>query len=166
MRRKIAGLLIVTLVAVAGWAGGRYSRPVAPTEVPASFGIVEYDVPLARVSYLPPLFVAGERLPQKIGSQVVSRIEFEGKTFWLVDLHTGLGVPYKSIGLYAPNGDEKHYTLCLEVESCGAGSIKPELDATTGILQLREHAWTDLKGQIILSCNLRSVGNFHSVYEK
>ena len=104
-------------------------------------------------------------LPEGFGDRTVSRIEFEGKTFWLVDLHRGWGVPYKSIGLYAPTNEGTHM-LVLEAESCGAGWVKPELDAATGVLSVREHARSDLEGQVILSCNLRSVGTYQSVHGK
>ena len=163
--RRVAVTLLVALVAAAGWAGGRYSRPRGSDELPAQPGPVEFDVKLTRVNYLDPVFVADRPapLPDGLGTRTVSRITFEGKTFVLVDLHRGDGVPYKSIGLYAPTGEGSH-ALVLEAESCGAGRVKPELDVGTGVLVLREHARSNLEGQVILSCNLRSVGTYQSVY--
>jgi len=149
MRRTVKILIIAVVAAVGGCAGGWYSRtPLAndqPT-VPVP-NRVEFNVNLARVSYLPPTLVANRpaRPPERFGDPTVSRIEFEGKWFWLVDLHRGDGVPYKSIGLYAPT-DAGNCSLVLEAESCGAGWLKPESDAATGVLVLREHARSYLEG--------------------
>ncbi len=167
MCRPVGTCIVAVVACVAGWAGGRYSRTPVIVERATESNSVDYDVKLARLSYLPPVFLADRpaALPEGFGSQTVSRIEFEGKSFWLVDLHRGMGVPYKSIGLYAPTGEGSH-TLVLEAESCRAGHVKPELDAATGLLVLREHARSNLEGQVILSCNLRSVGTDHSVKGK
>lgn len=167
MRRAATVAVIAILAGAAGWAGGWFSRPAAVNQLSSEPAPVEFDVKLARVSYLEPVFVAErpDAVFKGIGVRTVSRIEFEGKTFWLVDVHRGMGVPYKSIGLYAPTGEGSH-SLVLEVESCAAGWVKPELDASTGALALREHARSNLEGQIILSCNLRSVGTYQSVHGK
>ncbi len=164
MRRATTFAVVAILAAAAGWAACRLSQPPA---VICDRAPVEYDVKLARISYLDPVFVA-ERpaaLPEGFGIRTVSRIEFESKTFWLVEQDRGFGVPYKSIGLYAPTGEGSH-KLVLEAESCGAGHVKPEIDATTGVLVLREHARSRLEGQVILSCNLRSIGTYRSVHSE
>lgn len=165
MRRGVTIAAVAIFAATAGWAGGWLaSSPTVgpPSSSPAA---VEFDVKLARVSHLLPAFMAEQPAAwaERLERRITSRIEFEGKTYWLIDQHRGLGMPYKSIGLYAPTGEGGH-TLVLEAESCGAGHVKPELDSATGVLVLREHARSSLEGQIILSCNLRSVGTYRSVH--
>jgi hypothetical protein len=36
------------------------------------------------------------------------------------------------------------------------------VDAKTGMLELREEANSKIKGEVVLSCNLKSVGTTHS----
>ena len=160
MLRAAILAVVASLAAAAGWAACCIVRPPAIGQTPLapSPPPVESDAKLSRLNFLDPVFVVGGS-----ASREASRIEFEGKTFWLVDTHWGMGVPYKTIGLYAPDRDAKH-VLVLATESCGAGHLKPEVDATTGMLVLREHANSTLKGQIILSCNLRSIGTYQSVH--
>lgn len=167
MRHAVVVAVVAVLAATAGGTVAWFSRVPVVGLPPANLPSVEFDVKLARITYLEPTIKEDQfdAVLKRIGDPTVSRIEFEGKAFWLVDLHRGMGVPYKSIGLYAPDGEGSH-KLVLEAESCGAGNVKPELDAATGTLVLREHASSDLEGQIILSCNLRSIGTYQSVHGK
>jgi hypothetical protein len=90
-----------------------------------------------------------------------TKLEFAGVTYWVLDLHLGDGVPHKQIGIYAPDKDGV-FRLGLFAESWAAGNIEASVDKETGVLELRERANSKLKGQLVLSCNLRTVGTQHS----
>jgi hypothetical protein len=176
--RKLLGLLTVALLFTAvGWLlGTRFGKPIeSSNDKPTESGTgslasaVEYDVKFARASGLSRVLeINKQRMEVQEApdtTRKISRVEFGGKTFWVVLWRTGMGISYYTVGLYAP-AEDGQYHLCMEAESCGAGYIKPELDEATGLLVVREHARSKLEGQVILSCNLRSVGNYHSVYGK
>ncbi len=92
--------------------------------------------------------------------------EYAGVTFWVgVCDFLGDGVPHAWIGIYAP--DKKGvFHRSLFAESWAAGKIEATVDAKTGTLELRERANSDLKGQVILACNLKTVGTQDSVEAK
>lgn len=107
--------------------------------------------------FLPYLITKAQLLDSKqqlLGNS--SKIEYCGETYWVSTVGLGFGVPYTLVGVYAPaeNGDLHR---CLLAESWAAGNLKATVD-DNGILELREHANSALKGQVILSCNLKSVG--------
>ena len=54
----------------------------------------------------------------------------------------------------------------LFAESWAAGNIEVTVDVKTGILELRERANSNLKGQLVLSCNLKTIGTQHSIRAK
>ena len=95
-----------------------------------------------------------------------TKLEFAGSTFWvgIVDF-LGDGVPHTLIGIYAPHKDGK-FRLSLFAESWAAGKIEAGVDKEAGVLELRERANSELKGQLVLACNLRTVGTQHSIREK
>ena len=47
-----------------------------------------------------------------------------------------------------------------------AGNMKSSVDAKTGMLELRETANSTLKGQVVLACNLNTIGTHHSIEAK
>jgi hypothetical protein len=181
MRKPLVLVALALYFTAVGWLlGDRFGRPTAPnnrtpepnngtpepnTGTPAP--AVEYDVKFVRVSGLSRVLRLGEVEEEEFWdtTRMLSRVQFAGKTYWVVLSYSGKGTPYCTVGVYAPTEGGEHY-LCMEAESCGAGNIKPELDEGTGMLVLREHAASRLEGQVILSCNLRSVGNHHSVSDK
>src|SRR5262245_60054062 len=109
MRRAVTTVAVAALAAAAGWAGGWYSRvpPVGPTPIGPETPPAAPDVKLAWVSRLPATVRANrpDAVAEAVGTPTVSRVEFEGRTFWLVDRNRGYGVPYTTIGLYAPTKD-------------------------------------------------------------
>lgn len=167
MRKLLA---VATAFTAIGWLLGRGLGP-APEPPPAEpASQVDYDVTkLTRPGeWSPTLHLirpAEEFRETDDKSQTVSRVRFEDKTFWVILTRRGDGISYYTVEVYAPTEDGK-YLRCVEAESCRAGWIKPELDGTTGVLVVREHAKSTIEGQVILSCNLRSVGNYHSVFGK
>jgi hypothetical protein len=164
MRRVFAISAAILAAMAIGWLAGRFGPVPASPGLPPPTGSNGADVRSVRSLFLVPGFRAGEveAVRDRFGSSM-SRLDFEGKTYWLVVVPYGHGVPYTAIGLYALSGEDA-FTLCLEAESCGAGWLKPELDSDTGVLQLREHAHSTLEGKVILACNLRSVGTYPSVH--
>jgi hypothetical protein len=101
----------------------------------------------------------------KVKDGTLTKLEFAGSTFWLMSVNLGYGVPHTYIGIYAPDKDGVfHRSLCAE--SWAAGNIGATVDAKTGILELRERANSNLKGQLVLSCNLNTIGTQHSIRAK
>ena len=94
-----------------------------------------------------------------------TKLEFAGVTYWVLDNHLGYGVPYKQIGIYAPDKDGVFH-LSLFAKSWAAGQVEATVDKETGVLELRERASSKLKGQLVLSCNLKTIGTQHSIRAK
>jgi hypothetical protein len=93
-----------------------------------------------------------------------TRVQYIGKTFWVVDVHLGDSVPYKLIAVYAPAKDGS-FQRCLVAASNGAGCLAMFVDQRTGVLELRESANSSIKGEVVLSCNLKTIGTPHSTGE-
>lgn len=92
-------------------------------------------------------------------------VQFDGLDYLVADADLGDGVADKQIGIYAPAGDGTFH-LCLFAESWAAGSLQISLDPKTGVLELRERAYSELKGELVLACNLRTVGTQRSTHTK
>ena len=90
-----------------------------------------------------------------------TRVEYDGKAFWVADAHYGDGVPYKSIAVYAPEKGGS-FRRVLVSDSNQAEWLAVTVDPKSGMLELRERANSELKGQVVLSCNLKTVGTPHS----
>ena len=90
-----------------------------------------------------------------------TRVEYDKKVFWVADAHYGDGVPYKSIAVYAPEKDGS-FRRILVADSNQAGWLAVTVDPKSGLLELRERANSELKGEVVLSCNLKTVGTAHS----
>jgi hypothetical protein len=90
-----------------------------------------------------------------------TRVEYDKRTFWVADAHYGDGVAYKEIAVYAPAKDGS-FRRCLLADSTRAGSLAVSVDPKSGMLELRERANSDIKGEVVLSCNLKTIGTSHS----
>jgi len=90
-----------------------------------------------------------------------TRVEYDKKAFWVVDVHLGYGNPYKTIAVYAPAKDGS-FRRCLLADSNKAGSLAVAVEAKTGTLELRERANSSIKGEVMLSCNLKTIGTPYS----
>jgi RNA polymerase sigma factor (sigma-70 family) len=90
-----------------------------------------------------------------------TRVEYEKKVFWVADAHYGDGVAYKCIAVYASEKDGS-FRRVLVADSNRAGWLAVSLDAKSGVLELRERANSDIKGELVLSGNLKTVGTAHS----
>lgn len=158
MWKPIPMLAAFGFVAVGWLLGVSFGKSSAPSDGHDS--VVKYEVKPTRI----PDSVRGFDEIEFLKNQEppAARIEFEGKTFWVILSSYGWGVSHYTVEVYAPTKAGEH-RLCLKAQSCGAGHLETELDHRTGILVFREHARSKLEGQVILSCNLRSVGNSHSV---
>jgi hypothetical protein len=89
-------------------------------------------------------------------------IEYRGNTYWVATFSPGEGVPLTFVAVYAPWNDSE-YHRCFYAVSWRAGNLKATINPDSGMLELREDANSTLKGQVILSCNLNSVGTQASV---
>jgi hypothetical protein len=69
-----------------------------------------------------------------------------------------MGFPTRvsSIAVYAPEKDEA-FRRCLLADSDQAGWLAVTVDPKSGMLELRERANSDLKGEVVLSCNLKTI---------
>jgi hypothetical protein len=102
---------------------------------------------------------------QATKDKTFTKLEFAGFTFWVRSINLGYGEPHTLIGIYAPAPDGIfHRSLCAE--SWAAGNIEATVDVKTGILELRERANSNIKGQLVLSCNLKTIGTQHSIRAK
>jgi hypothetical protein len=104
---------------------------------------------------------AAEKNQNAVAVFTYTRVEFDKKAFWVTDAHYGDGVAYKSIAVYAPEKDGS-FRRVLVADSNRAGWLAVSLDPKSGVLELRERANSDLKGEVVLSCNLKTVGTAHS----
>jgi hypothetical protein len=95
----------------------------------------------------------------------LTKLEFAGSTFWVMNVNLGYGVPHTLIGIYSPDRDG-NFHRSLAAESWAAGNIVATVDAKTSMLELRERANSNLKGQLLLSCNLKTIGTQHSIQAK
>ncbi len=104
---------------------------------------------------------AAEKNQNAVAVYTYTRVEYDKKTFWVADAHYGDGVPYKSIAVYAPEKDGS-FQRVLVADSNRAGWLAVSVDPKSGVLELRERANSELKGEVVLSCNLKTVGTAHS----
>jgi hypothetical protein len=70
-------------------------------------------------------------------------------------------VAYKSIAVYAPEKDGS-FRRGVVSDSNRAGSVGVDFDPKTGALEIRDKLDSELKGAVILSCNLKTVGTAYS----
>ena len=115
------------------------------------------------------LFLPAQLTKKKIAAANGAKFtkhEYAGSTIWVgvCDFLAG-GVPHAWIGIYAPD-KEGVFHRSLLAESWAAGKIEARVDANTGIMELREAANSDLKGQVVLACNLKTIGTQHSIEAK
>ena len=113
---------------------------------------------------LPPREVAAGKFEQwqreatkNPSNATYTRVEYDRKAFWVAEAHFGYGTPYKTIAVYAPAKDGA-FRRCLLADPNPAGNLAVAVDAKTGMLELREEANSGIKGEVVLSCNLKTIG--------
>jgi hypothetical protein len=90
-------------------------------------------------------------------------VRFRGHKVLVLDADLGDGVAYKNIGVYAPKEDGS-YRLALFADSWDACKLEVKVNEKSGILEIREGADKSSKhegvsnGEIVLSCNLKTIG--------
>jgi hypothetical protein len=102
-----------------------------------------------------------QQAAKKPSNVTYTRVEYAKKAFWVVDVHFGYGNPYKTIAVYAPAKDGS-FRRCLLADSNRAGSLAVAVDPKAGVLELRERANSRIKGEVVLSCNLKTIGTPYS----
>ena len=113
---------------------------------------------------LPPEQVAAGKFEQwqreaakKPSSVTYTKVEYDAKAYWVVEASFGYGDPSEKIAVYAPTKDGS-FRRCLLAGPIKAGKLAVAVDATTGVLELREEVRSGTKGEVVLSCNLKAVG--------
>ena len=147
-------------------------RVLIPAAVLAVLALIPRDTPdaprandLADALFpLPPQEVAAgmfekwqQEAAKKPGPVTYTRVEYDKKAFWVAEAHFGWGAPSKKIALYAPTKDGA-FRRCLLAGPIKAWKFAVAVDAKTGILELREEANSSIKGDVVLSCNLKTIG--------
>jgi hypothetical protein len=129
----------------------------SPGSEPEKFSVLDL--------FLPELLKKEDIQAKKVKDGTFTKLQFAGATFWLKRVNLGYGVAHTFIGIYAPDKDGVFHRS-LTAESWDAVDIEATVNAKTGILELRERADSDLKGQLVLSCNLKTIGTQHSIRAK
>jgi hypothetical protein len=113
---------------------------------------------------LPPREVAAGKFEQwqretvkKPSNVMYTRVEYDGKAYWVVEACFGFGDPSEKIAVYAPTKGGS-FRQCLLAGPIKAATLAVAVDAKTGILNLREEANSRTKGEVVLSCNLKGIG--------
>ena len=129
-----------------------------PADVPKEDAAADLLFPL------PPREVAAKRFEQwqreatkKPSSVTYTRVEYDRKAFWVVEARFGYGDPSEKIAVYAPTKDGS-FRRCLLAGPIKAASLAVAVDTKTGMLELREEARSSIKGEVVLSCNLKTIG--------
>jgi hypothetical protein len=147
MRMLIPAAILAVLALVA---------PVRPDDAKA----IDVD---AALFPLPPREVAAmmfekwQQEAKKPSCVTYTRVEYERKAYWVVEVRFGYGDPSSKIAVYAPTQDGP-FRRCLLAGPMKAGTLAVTMDAKTGLLTLTEEARTGTKGEVVLSCNLKTIG--------
>ncbi len=156
--RMLVPAAVLALVTLSGCA-----LPDAPKE----------DDPDGFLFPLPPRDVAAgtfekwqQEAAKKPSNVAYTRVEFDKNAYWVAEAHFGWGAPSKKIAVYAPTKDGA-FRRCLLAGPMKAWELAVTVDAKTGMLELREQAnigtvtadqKTKIKGEVVLSCNLKTIG--------
>jgi hypothetical protein len=113
---------------------------------------------------LPPREVAAgmfekwqQEAAKKPSSVTYTRVEYDRKTYWVVEASFGYGDPSEKIAVYAPTTGGS-FRQCLLAGPIKAGKLAVTADAKTGLLNLSEETYRSIKGELVLSCNLKAIG--------
>jgi hypothetical protein len=102
------------------------------------------------------MFEKWQREAAKEPSNVTyTRVEYDKKAYWVVEASFGFGDPSEKIAVYAPTKDGS-FRQCLLAGPLKAVKLAVTADAKTGLLTLVEEIRT--KGEVVLSCNLKVIG--------
>ena len=127
----------------------------------AAVGAEEEKI-LSFVDFFLPEQLKKEDVQEASKDRAYTKLEFAKSTFWVRIFGFGDGVPHTAIGVYAPD-KEGVFHRCLAAESFAAGKIEANVNKESGLLELRERAYSKLNGQLVLACNLRTIGTPHSI---
>jgi hypothetical protein len=149
--RVLVPAAVLALLALTGWAAPDAPKATDPRDPISDLREVAAG-----------MFEKWQKEAAKNPSNVTyTRVEYDKKVFWVVDVDLGYGNPYKTIAVYAPAKDGS-FRRCLLADSNRAGKLAVAVDAKTGMLELREEANSRIKGEVVLSCNLKTIGTPHS----
>ncbi len=113
---------------------------------------------------LPPQEVAAGKFERwqreaskKPSSITYTRVTYDRKVYWVVEVRFGYGDPCAKIAVYAATKGGS-FRRCLLAGPIKAGTLAVAVDAKTGMLNLREEANRRTKGEVVLSFNLKAIG--------
>jgi hypothetical protein len=145
-------LVSAAVLALLGFTGSGSAD--APKEAPAD----DLLFPLPPQEVAAGKFEQWQREAAKEPSSVTyTRAEYDQKAYWVVVASFGYGDPSHKIAVYAPTKDGA-FRRCLLAGPIKAGNLAVAVDAKTGMLTLREEANSRIKGKVVVSCNLKTIG--------
>ena|ERR1700677_1146707 len=115
---------------------------------------------------LPPQEVAAGKFEQwqreaakKPSNFTYTRVEYDRKAYWVVEaIASGYGDPPKKIAVYAPTKGGS-FRRCLLAGPIQFEKLAVALNSKTGLLNMSEQANNRSKGEVVLSCDLKAVGD-------
>ena len=93
---------------------------------------------------------------KKVSSVTYTRVEYDRKDYWVAEASFGYGNPSVKIAVYAPTKDGS-FRRCLLAGPMKAAKLAVVADAKTGMLELREVAYSGTKGEVVMSYNLKAI---------
>jgi hypothetical protein len=86
-----------------------------------------------------------------------TRVEYDQKAYWVAESSFGWGDPSSKIAVYSP-ADGGAFRRCLLAGPIKVGKLDVAVDAKTGVLELREGANKNTKGEVLLAYSLKATG--------
>ena len=134
-----------------------FGSPAAPND-PKANDLQDALFPLPPQEVAAGMFEKWQQESAKKPSSVTyTRVEYDKKAFWVVQASFGYGDPSEKIAVYAATKDGA-FRRCLLAGPVKAGKLAVAADAKTGVLELREEVRSGTKGEVVLSCNLKTIG--------
>ena len=93
----------------------------------------------------------------KKGPVSYTRVDYDKNTYWVAVAQSGYGDPPNKIAVYAPKKDGS-FRRSLLAGPIQGGNLVAAVDTKTGLLELRDESTRTIKGELVLSCNLKHIG--------
>ena len=129
-----------------------------PTNAPQAAPAKDLMFPLPPEEVAAGEFEKWQREAVKEPSSVTyTRVEYDRKAYWVVAASFGYGNTTVKVAVYAPTKDGS-FRRCLLAGPIRAGKLTLTADPKTGLLSWTEEANSRTKGEVLLSCNLKTIG--------
>ncbi len=139
-------------------SGGRVLNTIKATpDSPKANDLEDVLFPLPPEEVAAGAFEKWQKEAAKKPSNVTyTRVDYDGKAYWVVEASFGFGDPSSKIAVYVP-AKGGGFRRCLLAGPIKAGTLAVAVDAKTGMLNLREEARNSTKGEVVLACNLKAL---------